>query len=315
MRDKVLDLPKVIREVYIEELQRQFEREELMDREEFRRNFVIGLHKRIGEDDFRLYSPAIWDVVGIIELNLLKDINYGDKVFRCINESGVPIYHELVYRRLRDPEYVINTVEDIPNIVDYVLDYVLDNVNLCSDVEIIRILQKCVRDTNIHLSSYYLASPDMELLVDKMTPILDDVPDDEIDVDSIDDKSQLKLFELPDCTYDSKTELEIGINDILESTLLYYMDIMCGNEDMANASMRLEIELSYQLEELIMSEGELMDLIGLGPKFYKIVDKMAGIIETEVMSFLVEIIRGKYKHNSVKIAVANIMKYYLQSRL
>lgn len=54
MRNIVTNLPEVVRNVFIEELDRQYSRSELMDKDEFRRNFIIGLHKCMSGDEYEI---------------------------------------------------------------------------------------------------------------------------------------------------------------------------------------------------------------------------------------------------------------------
>lgn len=309
MRDNASNLPQIIRHVFIEELDRQYRGSKLMDKDEFRRNFVQGLHKHLTERQFELYSSAIWDVIGVIELDMLKN-EHGHKLFKFINESGIPIYHNLVVRRLKDPLYVIDTINNIPEVVTSVLDYILEHAYISSDIEIIKILQKCIKRLNINILDYWASTPSEEFLVDKMSPVLSSIKEYD------ESKLQLKLFDsryLDDDTLEF--DLEMGINDIIETVISYYIKVIMDTNHIEESGLLIEISLAYQLEELVVSNDILNDAIGTGPKFYKILNKMVNIVEEEVMTFIIETLRQNSEHKFVKQAIAELMKYYIDSRL
>lgn len=314
MRNIVTNLPEVVRNVFIEELDRQYSRSELMDKDEFRRNFIIGLHKCMSGDEYEIYYNSIWDLIGIIELDLLKG-KHAVKIFRCINESGIPIQHHLIKTRLSDPTYVINSIVNTPGLLDYVLDYVLEHINIHSDSDILKILQECLIDMNINSLSYMASISDDEgMLVDKMTPIL---KSDKEEYDDVNDR-QMKLFDpiiLSSYEDSMELDLEISINDILEYTTNQFIDKLTHGESLDRAGFIMELNIAYQLEEVIISSSELMETIGTGPKFYKLVKKMSDIVESEVITFIIESIRQNSKHNSVRVTLATLMKYYIESKI
>lgn len=314
VRDTITNLPEVVRDIFIEELDRQYGRSELMDKEEFRKNFVIGLHKRMTGDEYNMYYNSIWDLIGIVELDLMKG-EHGVKIFRCINESGVPIQHHLIKSRLTDATYVINSIVNTPGLLDYVLDYILENVNIHSDVDILNILQECLTGMNINNLSYIASISDNEgMLVDKMTPILKSRDEEYVDIND----KQMKLFDpvtLVSYEDDLELDLEISINDILEYVTNQCIDKFIHGETLDRAGFIMELNIAYQFEEIIISSNDLMESIGTGPKFYKLVKKMSDIVEAEVITFIVESIRQNNEHNNVRVALAKLMKYYIDSKI
>lgn len=306
MSDVVDKLPSLLETLFKTEIMRQWERATPMDASEFRWNIISNIHYNLSPEDFNRYKIGIADVLADIEIKLLEEYLYGDKIFRCISESELPIKHPLIDKRLRDMNYCIKLVEKIPNVSEYILDKIVGFSHHDIISNVLEIVKKYnIKSDILNLENSYINRYDETTNVERLIDFIPEVyPENEEISESLN-----KLLEL------SETNIEKPLESMIDDEILRCLNAVGeSKQSITNSLFAIELDVITELQELIDLDEDVRNILGTGQKFYGLAHVITRFIEIEVLSHVVEQMREKRKHIDVMNMIASFVQLYVKDR-
>lgn len=309
--DNVVDkLPELLERLFKQEISRQWSRETPMNAEEFRFNILANLHYNLSEQDIQRYNIGIWDVLATIEADLLENYEFGDKIFRCITESELPVYSVTVEKKLNDPKFRLKMIDEIPNVPFYILDKLQDMTShtaISGIFETIRVNNMKMKD-KLKISDHYTNSFEEELPIDRFEKHI-------LENSSLVTSSMLDdLFDVDDI----EPNVYRCLNDIISeqtNSCLQYLESKKGSIGTAGTIVfQIEINIINELQNLIDSSEQSRAILGNGSKFYQLAHIMSDFVEKEALTSVVEYMKERTKYRSVKLILSEFVKNYVKDR-
>lgn len=314
----------IIRKIYIEELDAEFSNDD-MDCIAIRERVMSRLQNIISPELFARTYTGIWDCIGNIQSELMLSTKYGDEFIKCMNDSGIPFRHPCTLNTLKDPKSVVILAENIPNLTEMVLD-VLEDYIYAVDTEVIvnKILYLVDGVVDLDLEKTYdtirclHCADDKESLVSKLKTKVISMEDYLDEVEPIPDNNQMQLFNIAEPVVD---DIEWGIPNHLETIMNNELKKLVANppkvremsiHDSDFRTFTGELDIMYALDYLVTTNSEANEVIGHKATFYNLAHDMYQVVQREFLIILLEGLRKKYKHKSVKYVIAALMMYYLQ---
>lgn len=302
-------LPNILDKLFKSELMRQWKRSTPMDAEEFRMNLIANIHYNIGPEAFEKYSIGIWDILALNEADMMDNYEYGDKIFRCIHESDIPIYSSLVVRKLSDIEYCRSIVENIPNVTDYVLDKLVEFDKHSDIAHVFEMVRSHNMSNNnfLKVCSTFENSIQEDMLIEIFMTYISESFEAPLIVEFLEELSNIR---------DVEESAILILNEVLMDqikTCLSYLEYSNGNYDTIDSIIfAIEINIITELQELADLSYDVQALLGSNKSMiYNMAHLMSRFIEGESLAFVVELLRKKFKHKVVKEIVANLVKRYV----
>lgn len=314
----------IIKNIYIEELEAEFNNDE-MECDAIRKRVMSRLQSIISPELFARTYTGIWDCIGNIQSELMLSERYGDEFIKCVNDSGIPFRHPCTLNTLKDPKSVIVLAENIPNLTEMVID-VLEDYIYAVDTEIIvnKILYLIDGVVDLNLDRIYdnirclRYADDSDSLVSKLKTKIVNMDEYLDDVEPVPDSNQMQLF-----------NLEVPLADEIECELSNHLEAIMNNElkklvlnppkvremTVQDSNFRTftgELDIMYDLDYLVTTNSEANELISSKAMMYNLSHDMYQVVQKEFLIILLEGLRKKCKHKSVKYVIAALMMYYLQ---
>lgn len=314
----------IIKNVYIEELEAEYNNDE-MNCEAIRERVMTRLQSIISPEMFVRTYTGIWDCIGNIQSELMLSPRYGDEFIKCMNDSGIPFRHPCTLNTLKDPKSVVVLAENIPNLKDMVLD-VLEDYIYAVDTEIIvnKILYLIDGVVDLNLESVYDKmrclnyADNKEPLISKLKTKVISMEDYLDDIEPAPESNQMQLFDIEQSVSE---DIEWGLPNYLESIMNNELKKLVVDppkvremsvQDSDFRTFTGELDIMYALDYLVTTNSEADDVIGHKATFYNLAHDMYQVVQREFLIILLEGLRKKYKHKSVKYVIAALMMYYLQ---
>ena len=312
MENVVDKLPDLLEKLFKQELVRQWSRETPMNAEEFRFNIVANLHYNLSDKDIERYNIGIWDVLASIEADLLEHYEFGDKIFRCITESELPVYSITVEKKLNDQKFRLKMIEEIPNVSFYILDKLQDMTShtaISNIFETIRI-NNTKGVNKLSISEEYVNSFEEELPIDRFEKyVSDSIMGGETFLELLDELSDID---------DIEPNVSSCLNDILSeqtNNCLLYLEDKRGSLGTASSLVfQIEVNIINELQDLKDSSEQSKDILGAGTKFYQLAHLMSDFVEKEALTSVVEYMKERTKNRSVKLILSEFVKNYVKDR-
>lgn len=305
-------LPELLDKLFKQELNRQWNRETPMNAEEFRFNIVANLHYNLSDKDIERYNIGIWDVLASIEADLLEHYEFGDKIFRCITESELPVYSITVEKKLNDQSFRLKMIEEIPNVSFYILDKLLDMTSHTAISNIFETIR--VHNTKdkkpLSISEAYTNSFEEELPIDRFETYIAD--------SSLGGECLINLMDELSNVDDIEPNVSACINDIISeqtNICLLYLEDRRGSIGTASSLVfQIELNIINELQDLVDSSEQSKNILGNGSKFYQLAHLMSDFVEKEALTSVVEFMKERTKSRSVKLILSEFVKNYVKDR-
>ena len=314
-KDKSYKLSKIMDNVFKHELSRQFKRDKLMNVDEFRTNVTKTLFSLLTKEEFNFFKNSIWNEYCSLECELLLDKVYGDKLLRCIHESGLPFINQLVINHMRDTNKCLEMINTVPSLTDYILDALSFSINK-DDIEGFLNLV-AVNNKNDELKLFEENMYDAEYTVLERFSDWCDVNDmldmyhllaDLLDLDVINSSVVNDGEEFEDNSVSSSLtalltdQIEFVISEITNGTMSKV------GADQVLFSMGLNVLTDFK--ELVDTNEGINNVLKTKHKFYKFAQTIDEFIRSEVVDWIIEQIDEKRKQLNVKNILANLVNYY-----
>lgn len=314
-KDKSYKLSKIMDNVFKHELSRQFKRDKLMNVDEFRSNVTKTLFSLLSKEEFNFFKNSIWNEYCSLECELLLDKVYGDKLLRCIYESGLPFINQLVINHMRDINKCLEMINTVPSLTDYILDTLSFSINK-DDIEGFLNLV-AANNKNDELKLFEENMYDAEYTVLERFSDWCDVNDmldmyhlynDLLDLDVINSSVVNDEEEFEDNSVSSSLttlltdQIEFVISEITNGTMSKV------GADQVLFSMGLNVLTDFK--ELVDTNEGINNVLKTKHKFYKFAQTIDEFIRSEVVDWIIEQIDEKRKQLNVKNILANLVNYY-----